>query len=79
MGKGSFTDKDGKIVDVVDFDATSSKDGKALHYVQGDINGKMNPNGKRQANNVVYVAKSAGQPLMWPTATPATLASGDPP
>lgn len=80
VGKGSFTDKDGKtrlngttsdfikvtyqdgkIVDVVDFDATSSKDGKALHYIQGDINGKMNPNGKGQANNVVYVAQSAQQ------------------
>ncbi|MFF7470405.1 hypothetical protein [Streptomyces sp. NPDC008092] len=80
MGKGSFTDKDGKvrlngttsdfievtyqdgkIVDVIDFDATSSKDGKALHYIQGDINGKMNPNGKGQANNVMYIAQSANQ------------------
>ncbi|WP_079084051.1 RHS repeat domain-containing protein [Streptomyces longwoodensis] len=55
------TYRDGKIVDVIDFDATSSKDGKALHYIQGDINGKMNPNGKGQANNVIYVATSANQ------------------
>ncbi|MDF2269286.1 hypothetical protein P2Q00_28160 [Streptomyces coacervatus] len=55
------TYKDGRMVDVIDFDATSSKDGKELHYIQGDINGKMNPNGKGQANNVVYVAQSATQ------------------
>jgi RHS repeat-associated protein len=80
VGKGSFTDKngklrfngttsdfirvsyeDGKIVDVQDFDATSSKDGKAMKYIAGDINGKMNPAGKGQANNVVYVAQSADQ------------------
>ncbi|WOP13088.1 RHS repeat-associated core domain-containing protein [Streptomyces cyaneofuscatus] len=82
VGKGSFTDKDGKtrlngttsdfikvsyqdgkIVDVIDFDATGTKNAdKALGLIRGDINGKMDPNGKkRQANNVVYVAATAGQ------------------
>jgi len=51
----------GKIVDVEDFDATSSKAGKALHYIIGDITGKMDPARKEQANNVVYVAQSAEQ------------------
>ncbi|MFD5193182.1 hypothetical protein ACFWMU_34620 [Streptomyces sp. NPDC058357] len=34
---------------------------KALNHIQGDIDGKMNPNGKKQANNVVYVAATAEQ------------------
>ncbi|MGW7274287.1 DNRLRE domain-containing protein [Streptomyces sp. NPDC054864] len=53
--------ENGNIVDVVDFDATSSKDGKAMKYIEGDINNKMNPEGKSQANNVIYVAQSADQ------------------
>ncbi|MFB7087470.1 RHS repeat-associated core domain-containing protein, partial [Streptomyces sp. NPDC056296] len=80
VGKGSFTDKNGKlrfngttsdfirvsyengnIVDVVDFDATSSKATKDLKYVAGDINNKMNPGKKGQANNVIYIAQSADQ------------------
>ncbi|MEC3998036.1 hypothetical protein VSR01_32935 [Actinacidiphila sp. DG2A-62] len=32
-----------------------------MKYIAGDINGKMNPAGKGQANNVVYVAQSAEQ------------------
>ncbi|MEU3255206.1 DNRLRE domain-containing protein [Streptomyces sp. NPDC006997] len=51
--------ENGKIVDVLDFDATSSKDGKALSLIAGDINGKLSR--KMQANNVIYVAQSADQ------------------
>ncbi|MER5539553.1 RHS repeat domain-containing protein [Streptomyces mirabilis] len=83
VGKGYFTDKDGKrryngttsdfikvtfdngkIVDVIDFDATSAKSPtKALQYIKGDIEGKMTPkpDGKEQANNVVFVSASEAQ------------------
>ncbi|MET8683946.1 DNRLRE domain-containing protein [Streptomyces sp. NPDC004732] len=53
--------ENGSIVDVLDFDATSSKDGKAMKLLAGDINNKMNPERKGQTNNVVYVAQSADQ------------------
>ncbi|MFE0172669.1 DNRLRE domain-containing protein [Streptomyces sp. NPDC059002] len=55
------TYENGKISDVIDFDATSSQDGKAMKYVMGDIDNKMDPQKKGQANNVVYVAQSADQ------------------
>ncbi len=55
------TYEDGKIVDVTDFDATSSKDGKPLAQIRGDIEGKMDPTDKKQTNGVVYVARSANQ------------------
>jgi hypothetical protein len=54
----------GRIVDVNDFDATSARDGKSLKLVAGDINGKMDPAKKAQANNVIYVATSADQAKM---------------
>ncbi|MEU1333100.1 DNRLRE domain-containing protein [Streptomyces sp. NPDC005865] len=52
----------GKIVDVIDFDATSSTDGKEMGLIAKDIDNKMGK--KRQANNVVYVAQSADQAKM---------------
>jgi RHS repeat-associated protein len=59
------TYENGKIVDVIDFDATSAKSPtKRLDYIQGDIDGKMTPkelDGKGQANNVVFVAASEAQ------------------
>ncbi|WP_260848651.1 DNRLRE domain-containing protein [Streptomyces sp. SLBN-118] len=53
--------ENGNIVDVVDYDATSSKDGKALNLIASDINNKMSSTKKGQANNVIYVATSEAQ------------------
>lgn len=54
----------GKIVDVIDFDATSAgSPTKDLAEITKDINGKMipKPGGKEQANNVVFVGASEDQ------------------
>ncbi|MFI6379276.1 DNRLRE domain-containing protein [Streptomyces sp. NPDC050658] len=54
--------QDGKIVDVLDFDATSAKSAdKSLKDITSDIDGKMDPTRKKQANNVVFVAASESQ------------------
>lgn len=52
------TYQDGKMVDVADYDVTSSVPKKTLKEIAGDIDGKLDPNDKKQANNVVYVAQS---------------------
>ncbi|MET7649362.1 RHS repeat-associated core domain-containing protein [Streptomyces sp. NPDC005486] len=92
VGKGVFTDKDGKqrfngttsdfikvtyvdgkMVDVIDFDATGTGDpDKILGDIRGDIENKMKPKvidgvktkGKQQANNVIFVAASQEQAQM---------------
>ncbi|MEV6507887.1 RHS repeat-associated core domain-containing protein [Streptomyces sp. NPDC051642] len=54
------TYENGKIVDVVDFDATGSVDKKELGKIDNDIRNKMDGK-KAQTNNVVYVAASEAQ------------------
>ncbi|MEU5335671.1 RHS repeat-associated core domain-containing protein [Streptomyces asoensis] len=95
VGKGAFTDKDGKrrlngttsdfirvtyvdgkMVDVIDFDATGptgkNAQNKTLGDIRGDIDNKMKEKtvengiarGKQQANNVIFVAVNQEQAQM---------------
>jgi hypothetical protein len=51
----------GKIVDVVEFDVTSSSDRASLNNIANSIKNKMDPARKSQTNNVIYVSSSVRQ------------------
>ncbi|WP_143688469.1 hypothetical protein [Streptomyces barkulensis] len=51
----------GEIVDVQDYDATGAKASQSVDMIASTISNKMDPNKKKQANNVIFVAKTEAQ------------------